>query len=325
MRLESLAEFKQLAHNLNFSAAARELNMTQPSLSRHIDALEREIKFKLFSETRKVHLTPAGKVYLDFITRMLDSHEAVLERCRALEKSGIQELRVLRPSAYDEGFDFLYKALRKYESLESNRYTVFKTSQNAFVTNTVAEGYVDLAVTATTPSDADDLYASIKPIHVCVQPLISTPLLAWIHKDNPLADKERITWEDIRNSDLVFAANRSFDYMRYACRDLLKASASIDSSPSSYAAGNLEEFYMYVKETDVTLVTEMMARHPALSSQDDRVTRTIDDDQARLIFFAVYQEDTTNDGVYQVLDILDEMMDDYQKKGGSAPSSRSSI
>jgi LysR family glycine cleavage system transcriptional activator len=59
----SLFVFEAAARNLNFKKAAGELNVTQPSVSHAIKALEKHCKVTLFvRDNRGVHLTEAGRV-----------------------------------------------------------------------------------------------------------------------------------------------------------------------------------------------------------------------------------------------------------------------
>ena len=52
MELNLLMEFALLARYLNYGRAARELNLTQPTLSRHIVQLEEELGMQLFRRDR---------------------------------------------------------------------------------------------------------------------------------------------------------------------------------------------------------------------------------------------------------------------------------
>ncbi len=52
MKLSMMREFVTLANVQNFSRAAEELYIAQPALSRHIAALENELKTKLIDRSR---------------------------------------------------------------------------------------------------------------------------------------------------------------------------------------------------------------------------------------------------------------------------------
>jgi DNA-binding MarR family transcriptional regulator len=64
--LHSLFVFEAAARNLNFKRAAGELNVTQPSVSHAIKALEKHCKVELFvRDNRGVSLTEAGRQLYD--------------------------------------------------------------------------------------------------------------------------------------------------------------------------------------------------------------------------------------------------------------------
>jgi DNA-binding transcriptional LysR family regulator len=65
MDTERLVEFTVLAEELNFRKAAERLLLSQSSLSRHIDELERQLGFRLFRRDRhQVALTSQGRRFL---------------------------------------------------------------------------------------------------------------------------------------------------------------------------------------------------------------------------------------------------------------------
>ena len=63
-RMNTLRAFEAAARHQNFSAAAEEMGIQQPAISRYIAELEEEIGLRLFERYhRAVSLTPAGEIY----------------------------------------------------------------------------------------------------------------------------------------------------------------------------------------------------------------------------------------------------------------------
>ena len=73
MTLNQLSYFYQAAVLEHFNQAAEKMNITEPSLSRSIAALEDELGVTLFEKRgRNVILTKAGEIFLDHVSTILD-------------------------------------------------------------------------------------------------------------------------------------------------------------------------------------------------------------------------------------------------------------
>jgi len=71
-RLHGMQVFAAVAHQGGFAAAARQLGMSPPAVTRAISALEDSIGTRLFSRTtRSVSLTEAGQRFLEDVERIL--------------------------------------------------------------------------------------------------------------------------------------------------------------------------------------------------------------------------------------------------------------
>ncbi|BBE70800.1 glycine cleavage system transcriptional activator [Pleomorphomonas sp. SM30] len=71
-RLATLQLFVTVARAGSFSAAAREVGLSQPSVSRAVAALEAAVGTALFARTtRSLGLTDAGRIYLERVERIL--------------------------------------------------------------------------------------------------------------------------------------------------------------------------------------------------------------------------------------------------------------
>lgn len=85
MRTETLHEFVVLAKHLSFTAAAKELFLSQPALSTHIARLEKELGFTLLARTgSQLYLTQAGAVFLSSTQKMLKILDKGLVESRAV-------------------------------------------------------------------------------------------------------------------------------------------------------------------------------------------------------------------------------------------------
>ncbi|MFV1984820.1 MAG: LysR family transcriptional regulator [Thiohalomonadales bacterium] len=68
-----MSVFRRVAETGNFSVVARELKLSQPTISKHIAALEKHLDVKLLNRsTRQLSLTEVGKQYYDRCIHILD-------------------------------------------------------------------------------------------------------------------------------------------------------------------------------------------------------------------------------------------------------------
>jgi DNA-binding transcriptional LysR family regulator len=77
-RLTAMKLFVRIVETGSFSAVAREMDMTQPTVSKQLSALEHKLKTRLLNRsTRQLSLTEAGSEYFEACKRILDEvHEA---------------------------------------------------------------------------------------------------------------------------------------------------------------------------------------------------------------------------------------------------------
>ncbi|MES2696479.1 MAG: LysR family transcriptional regulator, partial [Verrucomicrobiota bacterium] len=72
-----------MARTRNFSRAAEQCHVAQPSLSQQIMKLEAELEEKLFERTkREVSLTPAGVLFREHAERVVEALEQAKESVR---------------------------------------------------------------------------------------------------------------------------------------------------------------------------------------------------------------------------------------------------
>ncbi|MCG8709185.1 LysR family transcriptional regulator [Brenneria sp. 4F2] len=77
MKMQLFYEFIQLSELLNFSRAAKKMNMTQPVLSRHMKSLEEQFGAELFRrDTHSVELTSTGKLLCAEARKIVQQYES---------------------------------------------------------------------------------------------------------------------------------------------------------------------------------------------------------------------------------------------------------
>ncbi|WP_299040340.1 LysR family transcriptional regulator [uncultured Pseudokineococcus sp.] len=131
LELRLVRYFTVLAEHLSFAAAADELHLAQPSLSRQIQRLEQRLGVRLLERTpRGNHLTDAGKAFLPEARALLRSAHRAAQAARAHSSPGritigyvddlivttaVRELRARRPDAVVETRHLTCSALSSFE------------------------------------------------------------------------------------------------------------------------------------------------------------------------------------------------------------------
>jgi LysR family transcriptional regulator, hydrogen peroxide-inducible genes activator len=87
MEMHQIRYFLALCDTLNFTRAAEQCNVTQPALSRAVQALEEEVGAPLFRRERSLtHLTDLGRLLRPHLTEILQETEAVKTTARSFLK-----------------------------------------------------------------------------------------------------------------------------------------------------------------------------------------------------------------------------------------------
>src|ERR1700760_3078065 len=99
-RLQELSAFVRAAETGSFSRVARELGISQPSVSRMVASLEARLGVKLLLRTtRQITLTDAGAVFLDRSRQILADLDEAAHAARGIDSlHGL--LRVVMPGAF---------------------------------------------------------------------------------------------------------------------------------------------------------------------------------------------------------------------------------
>lgn len=141
-RFQEMQIFMTVAEEEGFAAAARRLNISPPSVTRAIAAMEERIGTQLLSRTtRSLHLTEAGQRYLDDCRRILGEVNEAEEAAAGSYSVPCGHLTVTAPVLFGELYiaPLLAEYLDQYPSVHLNALLVDR------VTSMVDEG-IDVAI-----------------------------------------------------------------------------------------------------------------------------------------------------------------------------------
>lgn len=148
MNLKQLEAFVQVSESGSFSKAAKELFLTQPTISAHISSLEKELNVRLFiRNTKEVSLSDDGKDLYRYAKQITDLEKAIEERFYMDSDDGKPFITIAAstiPAQY-----LLPKVLMCYrERYPKEQIKIMETDSSEVVTQ-VVDHMVDVGFTGT--------------------------------------------------------------------------------------------------------------------------------------------------------------------------------
>ena len=104
-RLHLMQVFTRIVESGSFSAVAKEMNMLQPTVSKHMNALENILGVRLLNRTtRKLSITDSGKEYYQRAKRILDERivQASIKDAEEEDYGVFDEIEEKSPEDYVE-------------------------------------------------------------------------------------------------------------------------------------------------------------------------------------------------------------------------------
>jgi DNA-binding transcriptional LysR family regulator len=143
--MQQIRYFLALADTLNFTRAAEECNVSQPALTRAIQALEAELGGELIRrEGRRSHLTELGKRMLPLMQRCYDSAVTARELARAVTTSEVAPLALALSNSVNIEL-FLGPVAELFKSLPGVQFRIAHGRADE-VMRLLKEGEADLAI-----------------------------------------------------------------------------------------------------------------------------------------------------------------------------------
>jgi DNA-binding transcriptional LysR family regulator len=179
--LRHLRYFVAVAEELNFSRAARRLQMAQPPLSVAIRQLEQELGAELFlRSSREVRLTDAGRALLDGARRTLAEAERAMSAARRAAEGELGSLRLA--FSWSARFETLPALGQAFRAQRPGVTLLTEEMWNSRMPSALRGGSIDVAVVLC-PEIAGEL---------SYEPIRREAVVALVGTQHPLASEPAI-------------------------------------------------------------------------------------------------------------------------------------
>lgn len=191
MDIKTLRAFIAVASSNNFSVAAKKLHITQPTVSRIIADLEKEIDVKLFSRTtHEVRLTEAGNALLPEAVKILDNDSRVTNYVKEISKSESMSIKIgYLASACLELLPPLVRGFSKIDpniSISLAEMTT-KDQENALLDNSIDIGFSRPII--------NDLVGSHN--------LYNDQMVAMLPDGHPLSNQKSLSLKELESENII--------------------------------------------------------------------------------------------------------------------------
>lgn len=174
-----------------FTKAAEQLGYTQSAISQLIQSLERDLETKLIIRSRTgVKLTPDGEAYLPYIKNICNAVHDLEEKKKVMQglESGVIKMGTISSIASN----FIPSWIQQFKQLYPNVKFELYTGDYTEIEQMITDGFVD--------------FGFVNPFVVTSLPsipIVQDEMMACVHKNNPLATKEKITLKQLAKEPFI--------------------------------------------------------------------------------------------------------------------------
>ena len=193
MNLSQLYYFRKLTQVKSYKMAAAELFISEPTLSVAIKKLEEELGTELLERKRhSISLTPDGEEFAECVELSLGNLDNHIEAIKHRSQTRNNVLRIgIVFSAQQRIWSPLINNFWMEQGLDPN--SSIRQGTTGQLHRALLHGEVDVVIAGSHPADPEFVH----------YPMWYTNALAAINKENPLAQKESVTFDDIRPYQII--------------------------------------------------------------------------------------------------------------------------
>ncbi len=216
MEMHQIRYFLAAARTLNFTRAAEECNVAQPSLTRAIHQLEAELGGDLFRrEQKRSHLTDLGLRMQPMMQQCYDMAQGAKQLAGSIKRGEVASLRVGLSHSVD--IALLLPCISEIQRTFTGLELRLVRGSAPEIAEMLKQGELDIGITG----KADENWARFD-----VWPLFSENFSLVVNQQHRLANKETASLDDVAGERLLLRTN---------CEHLEQASTIMTSRDIIYA------------------------------------------------------------------------------------------
>lgn len=228
--------FLTAAETLNFTAAARQLHMTQPSVSQHMQALEQHFDTQLFvRQGRQMLLTDAGRALVPLARRMVDWSIRIDEAMESLRGSVYGHLKV--GCSTTSGKYILPVLLTSFMRRHPQVTATCQVTPRRQAVQDLCDGLVHIALARPT-----DFCGPVE-----FQPFVSDPIQLIVPLNHPWAIRDEIMPEELLTVDFIIREPGS-GTLEVSAEGLERIGITTDQLHTVLTLGNSEAIALAVEK-----------------------------------------------------------------------------
>ena len=198
MTFTQFTAFAAVVKHLNVTKAADMLHVSQPSLSKHLKALEEKFKLRLFTRHAKgINLTDDGHEFFRDIEPILAQLDKINHRyLNGTQKKSTGPLRV--GGTYGPASAILPSLLTVFKKHHPQVDVTLRSNSSDIIYKQILRSDLEVGVCSRAPSLSSMLYS---------EPYIPMKLVAFAAKNDPIVRKRELSLSDLENTPIIVRSN----------------------------------------------------------------------------------------------------------------------
>lgn len=201
MNTKQLEYFLELGQTLNYRRAAEKIGVTQPTLTKAIQHLEKDLGFSLFAKQgRSIQLTHQGAMFLPYAKEAIDLLDQGIHKA-------IQERRLLRLGAIAAmPGEILPAFVDAYQKAHPGVYVRIRNDLSYTLQDLLEEDELDVILCAPSDRYSDIVFFDLleQSLYVCLYP------------GHPLSNRRELLPEDLAGQAMVGHTQNGLFYGLYS-------------------------------------------------------------------------------------------------------------